>query len=250
MAKRLRIIAGPNGSGKSSVYADLLKTKTFHWGVFVNADEIEKQLREKKFLNVTTYGIDNLNWDDFLSEYVPFVEQKNGICKADNLLYRDHSIIVIDGEKVDSYLACHVADFIRRKLLDKKGNVTFTIETVMSHDSKLNLMRAAKEKGFKVYLYYVSTSSPEINVGRVATRVQEGGHDVPLDKIRSRYYRSLKQLRDAILLSDRAYIFDNSENKYQWVAEYDAESGQMIYKSDEVPSWVIEYVNKPKLSKL
>ena len=45
-------------------------------------------------------------------------------------------------------------------------------------------------------------------------------------------------------------IFDNSENKYQWVAEYDAESGQMIYKSDEVPSWVIEYVNKPKLSKL
>lgn len=157
---------------------------------------------------------------------------------------------MIDGEKVDSYLACHVADFIRRKLLDKKGNVTFTIETVMSHESKLNFMRAAKEKGFKVYLYYVSTSSPEINVGRVATRVQEGGHDVPLDKIRSRYYRSLKQLRDAILLSDRAYIFDNSENKYQWVAEYDAESGQMIYKSDEVPSWVIEYVNKPKLSKL
>lgn len=245
MAKRLRILAGPNGSGKSSVYADLLKTKAFHWGVFVNADEIEKQLREKKFLNVTTYGIDNLNWDDFLSEYVPFIEQKKGTCSADNLLYRDHSIIVIDGEKVDSYLACLVADFIRRKLLEKKGDVTFTIETVMSHESKLDFMRAAKEKGFKVYLYYVSTSSPEINVGRVATRVQKGGHNVPLDKIRSRYYRSLGQLRNAILLSDRAYIFDNSEYKYQWVAEYNGESGQMIYKSDEVPSWVIEYVNQP-----
>lgn len=45
MSKRLRILAGPNGSGKSSVYEALVQDKGFRWGVFVNADEIEKKLR-------------------------------------------------------------------------------------------------------------------------------------------------------------------------------------------------------------
>ena len=112
----------------------------------------------------------------------------------------------------------------------------------MSHPSKLEFMRKAREKGFRIYLYYVSTSSPEINVGRVATRVQRGGHDVPEDKIRSRYYRSLEQLHKAILLSDRAYIFDNSGSAYKWLAEYDGEAKQIFIKDDVVPQWVEQYI--------
>ena len=49
MSKRLRILAGPNGSGKSSVYEALVQDKGFLWGVFVNADEIEKKLREEQY---------------------------------------------------------------------------------------------------------------------------------------------------------------------------------------------------------
>ena len=52
MSKRLRILAGPNGSGKSSVYEALVQDKGFRWGVFVNADEIEKKLREEQYLNI------------------------------------------------------------------------------------------------------------------------------------------------------------------------------------------------------
>ena len=48
MGKRLRILAGPNGSGKSSVYEALAQNESFHWGMFVNADEIEKKLREER----------------------------------------------------------------------------------------------------------------------------------------------------------------------------------------------------------
>lgn len=244
MAKRLRILAGPNGSGKSS----LKDVANLNWGIFVNADEIEKQLRENLYLDLTTYGIGDLNWEEFLCRYESLAEEKHVNCEKDNLLYRNHTIVVIDGKKVDSYLACVVAEYIRFKLLDSKGDVTFTIETVMSHESKLNFMREARNKGFRIYLYYVSTSSPEINVGRVAARVQKGGHNVLTEKIYSRYFASLRQLREAILLSDRAYIFDNSKSSHKWVAEYDGANGQMIYKSDDIPFWVVNYVHQPALT--
>ena len=241
MPKRLRILAGPNGSGKSSVYRSLSQNKDFHWGIFVNADEMEKQLRENRFIDLAQYGLSIFAWEEFIANYGAFVEEKKGRCPVSNLLYVDNRIIAINPELVDSYLACKIAEFIRYGLLNTKKDVTFTCETVMSHESKLDFMPEAREKGFRVYLYFVSTSSPEINVGRVATRVQEGGHGVAEEKIRSRYVRSLANLHKAILLSDRAYIFDNSESKYRWVAEYDGSTGELTFKNDEIPNWVAQY---------
>lgn len=241
MSKRLRILAGPNGSGKSSVYRSLKQNKNFHWGIFVNADEIEKQLRESRFIDLAQYGLSAFAWEDFKTNYGAFVEAKQGKCPVNNMLYVDNRIITINPELVDSYVACKIAEFIRYGLLKTKKDITFTYETVMSHESKLDFMREAREKGYRVYLYFVSTSSPEINVGRVATRVQEGGHSVAEEKIRSRYVRSLENLHKAIILSDRAYIFDNSESKYRWVAEYDGATGELTLKNDEIPNWVAQY---------
>ena len=101
-------------------------------------------------------------------------------------------------------------------------------------------MRLAKQKGYRVYLYYVSTLSPEINVGRVRTRVAEGGHDVQVAKISSRYTKSLEQLYEAISLSDRAYVFDNSGKKYQWIAEYDGAHRELKVYQDL--SWFNHFV--------
>ena len=185
MPKRLRILAGPNGSGKSSVYRSLKQNKNFHWGIFVNADEMEKQLRENRFIDLAQYGLSTFAWEDFIADYGAFVEDKKGKCPVGNILYIDNRIIAIDPELVDSYIACKLAEFIRYGLLNTKKDITFTCETVMSHESKLDFMQEAKAKGFRVYLYFVSTSSPEINVGRVVTRVYEGGHSVEEDKIRS-----------------------------------------------------------------
>lgn len=240
--RRLRILAGPNGSGKSSVYSKLKQTKDFHWGIFVNADEMEKLFRENGGLDVRQYGVDDFPWEVFKREYQPFVLLKNGRCGLDNLRYADGRIEVLRTAGVDSYLASFVADFIRRELLETKDNLVFTIETVMSHRSKLDFMCMAKEKGFRIYLYYVATSSPDINIGRVAARVRNGGHNVPANKIRSRYVRSLNNLRDAVRLSDRAYIFDNSTSAYKWIAEYDARTGDLALRADEVPTWVVRYL--------
>jgi len=71
-------------------------------------------------------------------------------------------------------------------------------------------MRRAAEEGYKVYLYFVSTESPEINKFRVEARTRLGGHNVPSDKIESRYYRSLDLLYNACQLAYQVFFFDNS----------------------------------------
>ena len=148
MGKRLRILAGPNGSGKSSVYEALAQNESFHWGVFVNADEIEKKLREEQYIDVLSYGVEDLDWQKFQIDYQSFVDLKGGKCGVENLRYIDKKLFVLNPDLVDSYLACYVAMYIRDGLLLVKKNITFTVETVMSHTSKLDFIRAAKEKGF------------------------------------------------------------------------------------------------------
>jgi hypothetical protein len=70
-------------------------------------------------------------------------------------------------------------------------------------------------------VYYIATDDPEINVSRVEARLKSGGHGVDPVKVRERYKRSLDLLADAIITSDRAFIFDNSgiPGGHVWLAE-------------------------------
>jgi predicted ABC-type ATPase len=97
----------------------------------------------------------------------------------------------------------------RAEALDR--GISHSFETVMSHISHVEYMREARAKGFEVRLYFVATDHPEVNVMRVANRVSHGGHNVPKDRIVSRYYRCLKNLPAAIATSDTTLIFDNSQ---------------------------------------
>jgi len=89
----------------------------------------------------------------------------------------------------------------------------FCFETVMSTDRNLKLLQRAKEKGYFIRCYYILTADPEINVCRVESRVAEGGHDVPRDKIVERYERALKLVKDVVAVSDVCHIYDNSEEQ-------------------------------------
>lgn len=82
----------------------------------------------------------------------------------------------------------------------------------MSTDRNLNLLRRAKEAGFFVRCYYVLTADPQINVARVASRVSAGGHDVPEDKIISRYDKALDLVHELVPVCDVCHIYDNSAN--------------------------------------
>ena len=105
--------------------------------------------------------------------------------------------------------AAQQADALRNELLNKRAD--FSFETVLSTDRNLLLLKKAKENGYEVQCVYVLTCDENINVARVSGRVAEGGHDVPEDKIRSRYHRALALLPELIELCDKILIFDNSD---------------------------------------
>jgi predicted ABC-type ATPase len=86
----------------------------------------------------------------------------------------------------------------------------FGFETVFSHISSAEFLDALKVLGYVVHLYFVCTDDPQINIGRVRNRHSLGGHDVPEDKIVSRYYRSLENLRECVRRFDRVVLIDNS----------------------------------------
>ena len=122
----------------------------------------------------------------------------------------------------------------------------FSFETVFSHRSKLDIMQVAVAEGYKVYLYFVSTESPDINIFRVETRKQLGGHDVPSDKIVSRYYRSLDLLYEACQLAYQVFFFDNSEDGQESIMFAHFKKENDVKKWDpidikKVPTWFRRY---------
>ena len=68
-----------------------------------------------------------------------------------------------------------------------------------------------QQKGYFIRCYYVLTADPMINIQRVKSRVLSGGHDVPRDKIITRYDRCLALVNDIVAVSDICHIYDNSE---------------------------------------
>lgn len=100
------------------------------------------------------------------------------------------------------------AEQIRENCLREGKSLAF--ETVLSMPDKLDFMQRARSEGFFVRLFFVGTDDPSINAKRVALRVMEGGHDVPIAKIIARHARSLANCAIAARIADRAYVYDNS----------------------------------------
>lgn len=106
--------------------------------------------------------------------------------------------------------AAEQAEKLRWGLVNSKSD--FTFETVLSTDRNLKLLKCARDNGYFIRCYYILTADPDINVQRVRIRVQAGGHDVPVEKVRNRYYRSLGLLPELIKVCDICHIYDNSSD--------------------------------------
>lgn len=226
---KLRIIGGPNGSGKSTLIEEL-KSK-FRFGYYLNADDIEKELSENEEYSFSKFNIKVSSesvmefWNNSkLNELIPNFEAQI----VDNIFY-------CKKVNVNSYVALVLCEYLRDMFV--RTRQSFSFETVMSSESKIELMKFAKELGYRIYLYYICTDSPTINIARVKARVQQNGHNVPVDTIKSRYHRSLKNLLPAILLANRGYIFDNSKVKPKLIAE-SIDGKQLRFIEKKIPRWV------------
>jgi predicted ABC-type ATPase len=90
------------------------------------------------------------------------------------------------------------------------GRQSFTVETTLSGSTYLKMAARAKAAGFGIVVFFVGTTSVEINLQRVRERVIKGGHDVPEEDQRRRFPRTLANMQKLLPLADLALIFDNS----------------------------------------
>ena len=105
-----------------------------------------------------------------------------------------------------------------RKLITE--NVDFVFETTLSTKSYQSIIRDAKIKGYEVWLLFYWLPSAQMAIERVKSRVENGGHSIPIDVIIRRYHRGLKNLINTYhLLADNWFILDNSGLESQLVAE-------------------------------
>jgi predicted ABC-type ATPase len=128
----------------------------------------------------------------------------------------------------------------RDELLSQRAGMAF--ETVFSADEKVDFLGRARDAGYFIRVFFVSTTDPRINAARVAGRVMSGGHTVPIEKILSRYERSMANLTAAIALADRVYIYDNSVDDVEATLCARTEGGRLRKVYVDLPAWVVASV--------
>lgn len=212
----------------------------YNLGYYINADEIEQQLKTRQKIDLIDYGIQKLDqkyFDKTFRNHSLIKKSHNDGYLID--LRLENNTIINPDAKSHSYEAAFLADIIRNELLGLGKK--FAYETVMSHKSKIDFFKSAQKSGYKNYLYYISTESPLINIERVKQRVKLGGHPVAKTKIESRYFNSLENLKSAVQNTYRSFIFDNSESKPSLILEI-FKGEEVTYHNNEIPHWVDKYL--------
>lgn len=136
--------------------------------------------------------------------------------------------------------AAQWTDARREELLAAGAGIAF--ETVLSTARKIDFLSRAKAIGYFVRVFFIGTSDPRINAARVAARVMAGGHTVPIEKIVSRYVRSMANLSGAIRLADRVYIYDNSIDDVEASLCARTQGGLLRKVYSDLPRWVEDVV--------
>jgi predicted ABC-type ATPase len=135
-----------------------------------------------------------------------------------------------------------VTSFIGHAMAAK---VPFAMETVFSHEAvrangvretKIDLIREMQQAGYFVLLFFVGLSSADLSVLRVMTRVAQGGHGIPEQRLRERFPRTQRIIREASTIADAAIMADNSGEERQAFAVCRVQLGPRVLfdKRDEL----------------
>jgi predicted ABC-type ATPase len=146
--------------------------------------------------------------------------------------------VVAEELAVEPYEAARLADALRKALAGRRES--FVFETVFSDPvgDKVAFLSEATGYGYVVLLSYIGLSGPDQSLERVAMRVSQGGHDVPDDKLPSRFPRTLANLQAAIARLPHVLIYDNSDLNvpYRQVAIF--ENGHLRHLRQPIPNWL------------
>lgn len=115
----------------------------------------------------------------------------------------------------------------------QKGE-TFAFETTLATKSYKQKIEWAQANDYEVTLLFFWLDSPNIAKKRVAQRVAEGGHNIPLETIERRYYNGIANLFTIYIdMVDICYIFDNSEGRKELIAQKERHKDIVIYNNDK-----------------
>lgn len=109
--------------------------------------------------------------------------------------------------------AAQMAEKMRENCL--KNKQSFTFETVLSTDRNLKLLQRAKQNGYFIRCIYVLTCDYNINIARIKSREELGGHGVPVEKVISRYKKALLLIPSLVTVCDVMHIYDNSDEPFR-----------------------------------
>lgn len=140
--------------------------------------------------------------------------------------------------KIGPYEAAKVADSLRRELV--KQRESFVFETVFSDPAgdKLAFLKDAAAAGCTVILCFIGISGPATSEQRVAMRVSQGGHDVPTDKLQTRFPRILANLRSALRELPHVWVFDNDDLRHPFRLVTVCANGQPVRSQKPTPQWL------------
>ena len=121
------------------------------------------------------------------------------------------------------------ADYLSRQ-------VSFAVETTLSSNQMLALIREAKSLGYKIHLLFIALETPERCIMRIQNRVAQGGHFIPDADVKRRYARSMERAAQALQLADVARFYDNTEDDTRIVLI--ARAGRVVWRAETLPKWV------------
>ena len=101
-----------------------------------------------------------------------------------------------------------------------KTNQSFAIETTLATKSYKNKLLKAIENGYQIKLLFFWLPTYEMAIDRVAIRVSEGGHNIPKDIIKRRYFRGIENLFNIYIpLAHDWAVFENSNKNPEIIAQ-------------------------------
>ena len=138
--------------------------------------------------------------------------------------------------------AMHVTTALRDAFVRAKES--FVFETVFSDPvgDKLAFLKEAVRSGYTVVLCYIGIDGAETSEQRVAMRVSQGGHDVPSDRLVSRFPRTLSNLQAAIAALPFVWVFDNQDLRRPFRKIGVFESGRSVFLAARLPAWLATLV--------
>ena len=161
--------------------------------------------------------------------YLPFIN-------ADRIARR----ISPDAPQLAELEAARKAETLRQRYLAL--GESFCAETVFSHPTKVDYIRAARARGFTVNRIYIHLPR-NLHVARVLQRVSEGGHDVPAVKIEPRVDRLRENVREALPLCHFVAVYDNSDLDRPFELVLSIQDGDVQSHQVPLPKWAHELLS-------